>query len=207
MRERKGAGGFCGVAAHYDRLIDEGNDPVRDGETLRAYMDKWDGQLFLDLLALKPDDDVLEIGVGTGRLALRTSPLCRSLTGIDLSQKTVERARENLAGLGNVTLICGDFLTCRFERTFDVVYSSLTFLHIREKRRAVEKAAALLKAHGRLVVSLDKNPSPVIDFGDRRIEVYPDTPDATREAFAGAGLRAVSVKETEFAYIVYGEKP
>lgn len=195
------------VIAHYDRLIDEGNDPARDGEELRAYMDKWDGQVFLDLLALTREDDVLEIGVGTGRLALRTSPLCRTFTGIDLSKKTVERARENLATRDNVTLVCGDFLTWRFDRPFDAVYSSLTFLHIKEKRRAVKKAAALLKPHGRLVVSLDKSPSPVLDFGNRKIHVYPDSPEEMRDAFAGAGLVSVSVKETEFAYIVYGEKP
>lgn len=30
------------VAAHYDALVTEGNDPVYDPEPLRAYMEKWD---------------------------------------------------------------------------------------------------------------------------------------------------------------------
>lgn len=36
------------VIKHYDLLIDEGNDPVHDSEPLREYMDKWDGQAFID---------------------------------------------------------------------------------------------------------------------------------------------------------------
>lgn len=28
---------------HYDNLIDENNDPVRDPEILKQHIDKWDG--------------------------------------------------------------------------------------------------------------------------------------------------------------------
>ena len=37
---------------HYDALIDEGNDPVFDPPPLREYMDKWDGQAFIDAMEL-----------------------------------------------------------------------------------------------------------------------------------------------------------
>ena len=36
------------VIQHYDLLIDESNDPVHDPKPLRDYMDKWDGQSFID---------------------------------------------------------------------------------------------------------------------------------------------------------------
>ena len=62
------------VSIHYDLLLAEGQDPVRDPAPLRAYMDKWDGKPFLDALQLSPEKTVLEIGVGTGRLAVRTAP-------------------------------------------------------------------------------------------------------------------------------------
>lgn len=83
-----------GVKAYYDKLIEEGNDPVLDSEPLRAYMDKWDGPQFMEMLSLAPHKDVLEIGVGTGRLAVKTAPFCRSFMGIDLSAKTVEQGKE-----------------------------------------------------------------------------------------------------------------
>ena len=73
---------------HYDKLIEENNDPFRDPPELQEYMDKWDGQPFIDSMRLDSTKNVLEIGIGTGRLAARTAPLCRNLSGIDISPKT-----------------------------------------------------------------------------------------------------------------------
>lgn len=136
------------VAAHYDALVTEGNDPVYDPEPLRAYMEKWDGAVFMERLALDGTQRALEIGVGTGRLARQVAPRCRSFVGIDLSTKTIARARENLAAFSNVQLAEGDFLSKAFEETFDVILSSLTFMHIREKDAAFRKAYALLRPAG-----------------------------------------------------------
>lgn len=83
------------MVCHYDKLIDENNDPVHDPEPLKAYMDKWDGNEFLSSLKLNKQSSVLEICVGTGRLAVRTAPLCRRFCGIDISPKTINRAAEN----------------------------------------------------------------------------------------------------------------
>ena len=85
------------------------NDPVRDPQVLRDYMDKWDGQIFINSLQLNKNKNVLEIGVGTGRLAIKVIPNCKHFTGIDFSPKTIERAIENLERFDNKTLICGDF--------------------------------------------------------------------------------------------------
>ena len=186
---------------YYDLLIDEGNDPVHDPAPLRAHMDKWDGPVFLEMLKLDPTKTVLEIGVGTGRLAVRTAPLCAEFCGIDISPKTIRRAAENLAHLGNVHLLPGDFLELSIDRTFDVIYSSLTFLHIQDKRKAIEKAAALLNPGGRFVLSIDKNQSPIIHMGTRKIAVFPDTPEAIRACLTHAGLELTTQTETDFAHL------
>lgn len=47
-------------------------------------MDKWDGQQFIDDLQLSGNEAVLEIGVGTGRLAIKVCAICREFYGIDL---------------------------------------------------------------------------------------------------------------------------
>lgn len=195
------------VIRHYDELIDEGNDPVFDPPVLQAYMDKWDGQAFVDAMELNREKSVLEIGVGTGRLAVRTAPLCGNFCGIDLSPKTVERARENLAGLPNVRLVCGDFLSYPFYETFDVIYSSLTFMHIMDKQAALNKAAALLNHGGRFVLSIDKNQSDTIDIGKRKVKIYPDKPGDIESGIHAAGLQIIARQETEFAVLyaaVYG---
>lgn len=190
-----------GTVSHYDLLVEENNDPVRDPEPLREYMNKWDGQGFIEQMELGKSKAVLEIGVGTGRLAVRVAPLCGNFFGIDISPKTVKRAEENLSGNGNVTLICGDFLNYGFEYGFDVIYSSLTFMHIKEKQQAVSKIAGLLNKNGRFALSIDKNQSQYIDCGTRKIKVYPDTPPNIKECISASGLTLISSYETEFAHI------
>lgn len=197
----------CGsVTHHYDLLIDENNDPVHDPRPLQDYMDKWDGQVFIDKMELNKDKSVLEIGVGTGRLAVRVAPLCGEVYGVDISSKTIERAKENLAEFENVTLACADFLSYEFGRVFDIVYSSLTFMHIEDKQKAVNKVATLLKDGGRFVLSIDKNQERYIDTGTRKITVFPDTPEEIRTYIANSGLLLLEHHETEFATVFVAQK-
>ena len=186
----------------YVRLIGENNAPFRDPPGLQEYMNSWDGPVFLDLMELDPSKTVLEIGVGTGRLAAGTAGSCRHLTGVDVSPRTVERARENLRDFPNVSLICGDFMTCPFTETFDVVYSSLTMMHFEDKRSVIGKVSSLLKDGGLFCLSIDKNRSEWIDMGNRRLRVYPDTPEEIAALAEQAGLKAGKTAETENAYLL-----
>ena len=194
------------VAGHYDLLIKENNDPVRDPEPLQHYMDKWDGQAFVGSMELDTDKSVLEVGVGTGRLAIRVAPLCGHFCGIDISPMTIDRARENLSEYDNAVLICDDFMSHRFDCSFDVIYSSLTFMHIENKQQAVNKIAELLNNAGRFVLSIDKNPDEFIDTGTSRIKIYPDTADGAAECIKAAGLTLLDRYETEFAMIFVARK-
>ena len=199
---------FCKLSAvskHYDLLIEENNDPVRDPEPLREYMDKWDGQQFIDLLQLTKEKSVLEIGVGTGRLAVRVAPECREFCGIDLSPKTAERAKENLKEQTNVALICGDFMSYEFGRKFDVIYLSLTFMHIRDKQAAINKVRSLLNIGGRFVLSIDKNQSGTIDYGTRKIKIYPDNKEDIVKYITQSGMNLMKVFETDFAFVFIAE--
>ncbi len=194
------------VIEHYDKLIDENNDPVYDHNPLKDYMSKWDGHVFIDAMKLDKHKTVLEIGVGTGRLAVKTIPLCNEFFGIDISPKTIERAAHNLSQYQNVALICADFITYDFNTAFDVVYSSLTFMHIQAKQECINKVYSLLKPEGYFILSIDKNQNEYIDYGDRKIKIYPDNPDDTKEYFANSGLTLLDCIETEFAYILVGLK-
>ena len=191
---------------HYDLLIDEDNDPVHDPKPLQDYMNKWDGPKFIEQMQLDGSKSVLEIGVGTGRLAVRAAPLCGEFVGIDISPKTVKRAKENLSEYKNVNIICADFLSFNFDRKFDVIYSSLTFMHIEDKQRAVNKIAGLLNGAGRFVLSIDKSPSEFIDAGTRRIRIFPDTPVEMEECIKTAGLTILKGYDTEFATIFIAQK-
>lgn len=194
------------VAAYYDSLIDKNNDPVHDLEPLKQYMNNWDGQIFIDKMNLSRDKSVLEIGVGTGRLAVQAAPLCGEFYGIDLSSKTIGRAKENLALYENTVLIHGDFLSFDFAKSFDVIYSSLTFMHINDKQSAIQRVADLLKKGGKFILSIDKNQDKYIDFGKSKIEVYPDSLDEIKSFIDEAKLTVSELCETKFAYVFICDK-
>lgn len=189
------------VRQHYDSLIDEINDPARDDSVLKEYMNKWDGQEFIDELQLADDKTVLEICVGTGRLALKVCGNCKSFTGIDFSPKTIERAKINLNAFTNSNLTCADFFDYQFDSKFDVIYSSLTFMHIRDKQTAINKIASLLTPNGRFVLSIDKNQDTVLDFGTRKIVLFPDNAEDTANFIRQAGLKIERQFEVEFAVV------
>ena len=194
------------VIRHYDLLIAENNDSVRDPKPLKDYMDKWDGQVFIDKMELDKDKSVLEIGVGTGRLAVKTAILCKDFCGIDISPKTIYRAKENLANYKNVKLICDNFLSHHFNSLYDVVYSSLTFMHIHEKQNAINKVACLLKNGGRFVLSIDKSQEDFIDMGTRKITIFPDSPTEIKNCILNANLDLVECFDTELAHIFVAKK-
>ena len=48
---------------HYNKLIDENNDPARDPKPLRDYMDKWDGEKFIESMQLdKNQNEYIDMG-------------------------------------------------------------------------------------------------------------------------------------------------
>ena len=190
------------IKTHYDLLIEENNDPFRDPPVLQKYMESWDGQTFLDLMELDETKTVLKIGIGTGRLADKTAGRCRHLTGIDLSAKTIERARENLRHCPNISLICGDFTDYPFEDTYDVIYSSLTMMHFKDKQPVLGKIYALLNNSGLFCLSIDKNQSEWIDMGNRKIRIYPDTPEEMVTLAEKAGLKTKKIIGIENAYLM-----
>ncbi len=190
------------VNEHYDRLALSGNDPVNDPPMLQAYMDGWDGLPFLDAMGEITGKDVLEIGCGSGRQALRVLDRgCASYTGIDISDETLLLAGENLAAYENVTLEYCDFPREIPEGIFDIVFSTLTFMHIQDKLRACSMAAGLLKEGGRFVLSISKDTSDTLDMGDYTVRLYPDSPDEIRAYLRASRLRLQEVIETEKAYI------
>ena len=194
------------VIQHYDRLIDENNDPARDSKPMQEHMDKWDGSLFISALELKREDVVLEIGMGTGRLARKAASECKRLYGIDFSKKTIERAKENLHEYDNITYICSDFMSYKFDEKFDVIYSSLTLMHIKKKKDFYKKVYRVLKENGRFIVSIDKNQANWLDMSEYQVKLYPDTFSQTMENIRMAGLSINEHFETESAYIFVCKK-
>ena len=84
--------------------------PVVEGRTLQA-------------LQLKPSDEVLEIGTGSGYLTACLATLARSVVSLELHADLADPARERLAGQGlhNVAVVHADVFDYATERRFDAV--------------------------------------------------------------------------------------
>ena len=194
------------IIKHYDKLIDENNDPVFDAPVLKEYMDGYDGSRFIDEMQLNNDKSVLEIGCGTGRLAVRVCPLVKNYTGIDISPKTVERAKSNLKNFNNASVVLGDFLAYDFAQKYAVVFSSLTFFHIKDKRKAIEKAYGVLDDGGLFVLSIDNDKRQLLDYGTRTITLYPDDSDEINKYLLCCGFKSVKSWKSERATVFVARK-
>jgi ubiquinone/menaquinone biosynthesis C-methylase UbiE len=106
---------------------------------------------------LTPQDTVLEIGIGTGRIALPLAPFVGSITGVDISRNMMLRLREKQNG-ESIHLAEGDALRLPFpDNTFDVGVI-VHVLHLvsdpivvlSELQRVLKPDAKLLHCRGRV---------------------------------------------------------
>ena len=79
-------------------------------------------------------------------------------------------------------------------------------MHINDKQSAIKKTASLLNPNGKFVLSIDKNQQNKIDFGNRKVEVYPDTPQEINSLLIESGLFIEKQFETKFAVIFVAKK-
>src|SRR5438552_12318403 len=73
------------------------------------------------LAALAGDGAALELGIGTGRIALPLAARGVPVHGIDLSRAMVERLRAKPGG-DSIDVTIGDFATTRVEGRFALAY-------------------------------------------------------------------------------------
>jgi SAM-dependent methyltransferase len=97
------------VAARYDDSAADMFDPAVVDPVVDMLVDLADG------------GRVLELGIGTGRIALPLSQRGVSVHGIELSKAMVERLRSK-PGSGDIEVTIGDFATTRVDGAFTVAY-------------------------------------------------------------------------------------
>ncbi|MBI3945436.1 MAG: class I SAM-dependent methyltransferase [Armatimonadetes bacterium] len=166
---------------HYDLLAEEmaGSnhpkvpDPFDDPPRLRRWMSQADGPEFFSALGDVRGKTVMEIGIGTGRVARKVLDLgCAWLVGLDPSPKTLARARDNLHAYQNLELVRGGIETFVRPQAFDIAYGVWAFFHVENKPRALGNVVSSLKPGGCVVLSLERV-TEWQDFGSRIVRQYP----------------------------------
>lgn len=111
---------------------------------------------WLDLLSRFSggSDRVLDVGSGTGFLALRFAELGHTVTGIDLSPRMIERARSNAGRTGfkvDFRLGNASALDCE-DQIFDIVVARHVVWNLPDPERGVAEWLRVLRPGGRLLV-------------------------------------------------------
>jgi len=132
----------------------------------------------VDFLAeLAGDGAALELGIGTGRIALPLSTRGVRVAGIDLSEAMVARLRAK-PGAEQIEVAIGDFATTTVDGTFSLAYlvfNTIGNLTTQEEQAACfRNAAAHLAPGGCFVIELGvpgRRPLEVFDLGDTHVGV------------------------------------
>lgn len=191
---------------HYDLLIDENNDPFRDDDKIKVYMNRWNQYLF-DSVEISAKSNVLEVGVGTGRVAIQVlNKQVNNFIGLDISEKTIARAKENLSDFDNVEIYCKSIEDYQKNNYFDICYSVLTFMHIRNKGLALKNIYRSLRSGGKLLLSISKEKSDIYDFGTRKIKLHLISTDEYKKIIKKIGFKINFIKENNVAYFFNASK-
>ncbi|MEK6612022.1 MAG: protein-L-isoaspartate(D-aspartate) O-methyltransferase [Gemmatimonadota bacterium] len=81
--------------------------PIGNGQTISQ---PWVHAIYLQTLGLKGDENVLEIGTGSGYQTVLLAHLCRHVYSVERIRPLLESARDAITACGvrNVSLLCGD---------------------------------------------------------------------------------------------------
>jgi SAM-dependent methyltransferase len=124
----------------YDRLYGTRDDPA----TVIAALER-----------LGAGRDILDFGLGTGRLAIPLAAAGYNVAGIEASPAMVDAFR-NKPGTDSIEVVIGDFVTSRLGRRFDVVFIAFSTLFLLPDQdtqvECLSAAAAHLRPGGALFV-------------------------------------------------------
>jgi 2-polyprenyl-3-methyl-5-hydroxy-6-metoxy-1,4-benzoquinol methylase len=138
--------------SYFESPIEKGLDSLNDARDL---------PILLRLLNPQPNEKILDVGCGLGRFDGIIAHTGAEVTGFDISEYAIEKAREKYNGNKQLRFICTNALDMNYKSQFDKVicYHMIEHLTQTESRTLLAKINDALKDEGTLVIGL-----PINDF-------------------------------------------
>ncbi|WP_051949354.1 class I SAM-dependent methyltransferase [Methylosinus sp. PW1] len=191
-------------------------------EDLYRQMGEGTRDMLQSFVGIGPDDVVLEIGAGVGRVGAALAPICKEWIGADVAENMLVHIRQRLAAFDNVRTVAtsGFDLSAVPDASVDVVYSTVVFMHLEEWDRFnyIKEGFRILRPGGRMLVdNVDITSDLGWKFFEEHCAVPPferpaqisktSTPQELETYFKRAGYEAIEQVRAGLWIITYGRKP
>jgi ubiquinone/menaquinone biosynthesis C-methylase UbiE len=147
-----------------ERSLWDKQAPGYDKRNLRVYKNAYDLSIQKARAVLSPDQEVLEIGCGTGIISLGIAPFVKSVVATDISPEMISVAKRKAESLSitNVEFRVGDGYSLPYDdQAFDVVLLFNVLHFVKEPTALLHEAYRLLRPSGYLVSATDCYAEPV----------------------------------------------
>ncbi len=200
----------------YKRFIDErarkpsGKIGIQSYNNPKAHLKSF--QIVIRELALREDDEFVEIGCGGGILLKTALRIVKRACALDHSSDMVELSRKNNAAdfqSGKADIIRGDAAALPWESdSFTTAASANMFFFVEEPEAVIAEIYRVLKPGGRFcMITMSNNLLGKIAFGFVfKLKTY--SKQTMKKLLENAGFKGVKVREQfPFAQICYAVKP
>ncbi|MFH0925758.1 MAG: methyltransferase domain-containing protein [bacterium] len=129
-------------------------DPVNFSTIASIYenfslVQKSAADILIKLLEIKEEDDVLDLGCGTGNLTYKIKEITKgSVVGVDPSEEMINKALKK--NNPEITFRVGNAEALTFTSEFDVIFCNSAFQWFSHPEEALKRCYAALKKNGRI---------------------------------------------------------
>lgn len=118
------------------------------------FIDKVETDLAFSLFSVSHGEKILDAGAGTGNFSIKLAQVGAEVTGIDICEDMLCKAKENAAKAGQeILFLKRDIYSTDFsDNSFDAVFSMAAFEFIKDDRRAFEEIYRVVKPGGKILI-------------------------------------------------------
>jgi len=106
-------------------------------------------------LPLKPTDEVLEFGCGTGLISFNLLDRAKHYTLLDNSEGMIDVVKEKIAAysLNNITALCGELNSEQLRnKRYNAIYTSMAFHHVSDIKESAKLFSEIIADNGYLCI-------------------------------------------------------